>query len=196
MDGLLRLAMAVSRIGAIAGGALLLGAALIIGIDVVLRYSFNLTIGGADELSGYALAIASAWGFSHALLHRSHIRVDSFHEQLPSRIRAILDLLAMAGLLGFMALVTWWGWGVLTQSIASNARSISALSTPLAVPQALWVAGLMFLLVIAGVLLIAGGAAYVRGDLARVARLIGPKAAQEEVDEEVLAINEAELKRR
>ena len=53
----------ISRVGAIAGGALLLIASVLICIDITTRYLFAWTLGGADELSGYALAIASAWGF-------------------------------------------------------------------------------------------------------------------------------------
>ena len=61
MDRLLEYARLLSRAGAWFGGALLIVAAFVIGIDVVIRKLFNLSIGGADELSGYALAIGSAW---------------------------------------------------------------------------------------------------------------------------------------
>jgi TRAP-type C4-dicarboxylate transport system permease small subunit len=67
----------ISRAGVVVGGALLLIASILICIDITTRYLFAWTIGGADELSGYALAISSAWGFSSALLHRSHIRIDT-----------------------------------------------------------------------------------------------------------------------
>ena len=69
----------ISRVGAIAGGALLLVASVLICIDITTRYLFAWTLGGADELSGYALAIASAWGFSSTLFHRSHIRIDTVY---------------------------------------------------------------------------------------------------------------------
>ena len=86
-------------------------------IDIVLRYAFSLTVGGADELSGYALAIASAWGFSAALLSRSHIRIDSVYVRVASRrVRATLDLLSLVTFALFFALVAWHAWGVLQQS--------------------------------------------------------------------------------
>ena len=44
----------------------------------------SMTLGGADELSGYALAISSAWGFSSALLSRSHIRIDTVYVRIQS----------------------------------------------------------------------------------------------------------------
>ena len=82
----------ISRVGAVVGGAMLLVASLLICIDITLRYSFAVTLGGADELSGYALAISSAWGFSTALLHRSHIRIDTGYVRLKSvTARALLE---------------------------------------------------------------------------------------------------------
>jgi TRAP-type C4-dicarboxylate transport system permease small subunit len=182
-----RLALAISRAGAMAGGALLLAAAIVIGVDVLLRSAFSRSIGGADELSGYALAIATAWGLSFALLHRAHIRIDSLYGRFPAAVRAGLDIFSLLGFLLFAGLITWRAWGVLRQSISSDTHSISALSTPLAVPQALWLAGLVFLAVTLLLLLVASLAAAIRGDLRTVARLIGSKAVVEEVQEEIAA---------
>jgi TRAP-type C4-dicarboxylate transport system permease small subunit len=180
-----RLALAISRAGALAGGGLLLAAAVIIALDVVLRTGLARSIGGADELSGYALAIATAWGLSFALLHRAHIRIDSLYEHFPPWARAGLDVLSLLGFLLFMGLTTWRAWGVFRQSIISNAHSISALATPVALPQALWLAGLVFLMLTLLLLLVQSVAAIARRDLRAVARLIGSKAVAEEVQEEI-----------
>ncbi|MDP3241857.1 MAG: TRAP transporter small permease subunit, partial [Reyranella sp.] len=58
------------------GGALVLLAAVLIGIDVLMRKFLALSIGGADELAGYSLAIGTTWGLGAALLDRAHIRID------------------------------------------------------------------------------------------------------------------------
>src|SRR5947208_11623074 len=114
MKKLQQAAEAVSRGGAIVGGALLLIAALVICLDITLRYLFSLTVGGADDLSGYALAISSAWGFSAALLTRSHIRIDTVYVRIRSRAgRVALDFLSLVAFGLFAALLTWHGWGVL-----------------------------------------------------------------------------------
>src|SRR5262245_63648672 len=115
----------ISRIGAVVGGALLLLASILICVDVTLRYTISKTLGGADELSGYALAIASAWGFSAALLTRSHIRIDTAYVRVGPRVRAALDLLSLITFASFIALVTWHAWGVLRQSYVSNSHSLS-----------------------------------------------------------------------
>jgi TRAP-type C4-dicarboxylate transport system permease small subunit len=191
MARLHRIAHGVSRVGAIAGGALLMLAAIVICVDVTMRYAFARTLGGADELSGYALAIASAWGFSSALLSRSHIRIDTVYVRVGSRVRATLDLMSLACFALFIALVAWHGWGVLQQSWVSGSRSMNELETPLVIPQALWVAGLVFFVAVALLLLVRALPLYLAGDLRTLFELIGSKSAVAEAEEEIRAIEHA-----
>jgi TRAP-type C4-dicarboxylate transport system permease small subunit len=170
---------------------MLLAAAVTICIDIFLRYAFSRTIGGADELSGYALAISSAWGFSAALLTRSHIRIDTVYVRVPSRARAVLDLASLAAFASFVALVTWHAWGVLQQSYVSSSRSLSAIEMPLVIPQTLWLAGLAFFVAVAVLLLARALLAYVKGDLASLFELIGSKSAVAEAKEEIIAVERA-----
>ena len=191
MQRLQTIAAVVSRGGAIAGGALLLVAAITICVDITLRFAFAWTVGGADELSGYALAIASAWGFSTALLSRSHIRIDTVYVRVKSRIRAALDLISLASLASFVSLVAWHAWGVLRQSYVSGSRSLSAIETPLVVPQALWFLGLVFFVAIALLLLARALFALMTGDLDKLFDLIGSKSAVAEAKEEIVAVERA-----
>ena len=191
MARLHRIAHGVSRVGAIAGGAMLMLAAIVICVDVTMRYALARTLGGADELSGYALAIASAWGFSSALLSRSHIRIDTVYVRVGSRVRATLDLVSLACFALFIALVAWHGWGVLQQSWVSGSRSMNELETPLVLPQALWVAGLVFFVAVALLLLVRALALYLAGDLRTLLELIGSKSAVAEAEEEIRAIEHA-----
>jgi hypothetical protein len=78
------------------GGALILLAAALIGIDVLMRKFLNRSIGGADELAGYALAIGTAWGLGAALIDRAHIRIDSLYVLFPRKLRLLLDLAALS----------------------------------------------------------------------------------------------------
>ena len=189
-------AAGVSRAGALIGGAMLLAAAVTICIDIFLRYAFARTVGGADELAGYALAIAGAWGLSMALLSRSHIRIDTVYVRVKSRaLRAALDVLSVAAFAVFAALVAWHGWGVLRLSYESGSRSQSALETPLAIPQAVWLAGLAFFFAVALLLLARALVAWARGDLDGLFRLIGSKSATVEAKEEIAAVEQALEKR-
>src|SRR5882762_506577 len=135
------------------GGALVLLAAVLIGIDVLMRKFLARSIGGADELAGYSLAIGTAWGLGAALLDRAHIRIDSLYMLFPQKLRLALDLLALVLLVGFFALIAWHGLGVVSQSWVSGSRSQSALETPTVIPQALWIAGLAAFVAIGALLL-------------------------------------------
>ena len=191
MSRLQSIAREISRAGAVAGGALLLIASITICIDIAMRYAFSWTVGGADELAGYALAIASAWGFSAALLNRSHIRIDTVYVRVRRPIRAALDLVSLAALAFFFALVTWHAWGVLRQSFVSASRSQSELETPLIIPQALWFAGLAFFVAVAVLLLARALVAALSGNLEAVFEAIGSKSAVAEAKEEIAAVEQA-----
>jgi len=178
----------ISRVGAVVGGAMLLVASILICIDITLRYTLSLTLGGADELSGYALAISSAWGFSAALLHRSHIRIDTVYVRLKSvTARALLDLASLGTLLFFFGMVTFYAWGVVRQSWVSDSHALSAMEVPLIIPQGLWFAGLLFFVLLCVLLLARGLLAFAQGRYGTLFALIGSKSAVEEAEEEIAA---------
>src|SRR5215204_3123513 len=139
MTGLRR----VTQWGLWFGGALVLVAAVLIGVDVLMRKFLARSIGGADELAGYSLAIGTAWGLGAALIDRAHIRIDSLYVLFPRVLRHALDLAALVLFVGFFALMTWHALGVLSQSWTSGSRSQSALETPTVIPLALWILGLI-----------------------------------------------------
>jgi len=172
------------------GGSLILLAAILIGIDVLMRKFLLLSIGGSDELAGYALAIGTAWSLGAALLDRAHIRIDSLYLLFPGALRVILDLVGVALMVFFFGLIAWHGWGVVDQSWTSGSRSQSALEIPTVIPQLLWLAGLISFVVIGTVLFVkAVHVARTKGRWAASA-LVGTKSAQEEVEEEMRGIQE------
>jgi TRAP-type C4-dicarboxylate transport system permease small subunit len=165
-------------------GFLLTLSAFIISVDIALRNTVTVTLWGANEIAGYALAIASSWGCSVALVHRMHIRIDSLYTYLSPRARALLDILGLIAFIYFMALVAWYSYGVLAQSVSSNSHSISELETPLAVPQFFWFAGFVVFLFVAAVYLARAILAFVKGDLRGVAQLLGARSIEEEIEVE------------
>src|SRR5712672_1129668 len=167
------------------GGALVLLAAVLIGIDVLMRKFLAQSIGGADELAGYSLAIGTAWGLGATLLDRAHIRIDSLYVLFPQKLRLALDVTALVLLVGFFALVGWHGLGVVSQSWTSGSRSQSALETPTVIPQVLWIAGLAVFVAIGLLLLFDAVRIMISGDLRRAATLISTRSAEEEVEDEI-----------
>jgi len=167
------------------GGALILLAAILIGIDVVMRKFFTASIGGTDELAGYALALGTAWSLAAALVDRAHIRIDSLYVLLPRRLRFILDIAGLALLVAFFGLVAWHGWIVVNQSWVSESRSHSALQTPTVIPQFIWFVGLVVFVAVGIVLLLHALLLASRGEHAAVAKAISTRSAEEEVTDEI-----------
>ncbi len=184
LDPALKLADAVARRMVWVGGALLLAAATTVSVDVVVRKAFRISLGGADELSGYAFAIAVAWALPFALLQRANIRIDALYSRLPARIAAILDVVALIALASFVSVLTRYAWEVVFGSWGLNAHSNSELSVPLWIPQGLWFLGLALFLLTVLILTTRTVLALVSGDLTLVRALAGARGIQEESAEE------------
>lgn len=185
MQAVMRGARRLSQWGLWFGGALVLLAAILIGIDVVLRKLFNTSIGGADELAGYSLAIGTAWSLAAALLDRAHIRIDSLYVLLPNRLRLVLDFAGLAVFTAFFGLIAWHGSSMVMQSWTSGSRSQSALQTPTVIPQSIWILGLGVFVVIGALLFLHALILLGRGRVAEVTSAISTRSAEEEVAEEI-----------
>jgi TRAP-type C4-dicarboxylate transport system permease small subunit len=190
LDTLMAAARRFTQWGVWFGGALVLLAAVLIGIDVLMRKFLAASIGGADELAGYALAVGTAWGLGSALVERAHIRIDSLYLWFPRPLRLALDAVGLVLFIGFFGLVAWHGWGVVEQSWTSGSRSQSALETPTIIPQALWLAGLVGLVVVGIIVLLHGLALAARGDPHGASTVIGTRSAEEEVEDEIRDLKE------
>jgi len=184
LDRALRAADWLSLRAVWAGGVLLLAAALTVSVDVVARKVFTVSLGGADELSGYAFAIGSSWAFAFALLRRANVRVDALYQHLPAKACAVLDILALVALGVFVSYLARYGWEVLATSWSLSAQSNSALKVPMWIPQSLWVAGLALFLVTLALLLARALKALFTGDWAKIHELLGARSIKEEADDE------------
>lgn len=181
----LALAQRGSTAGALAGGVLILAAAVLVSVDVLVRKFANVTLGGADELSGYALAIGSTWSFGFVLLARANVRIDALYQHLPRGLAAVCDIASIAALLVFGAVVAWHGWGVVAQSWASSSRSNSSLAVPLVIPQLLWWLGYAWFVACGLLLALRSLGAFARRDWTAVNALIGARTIEEEANEEL-----------
>ena len=175
----------LTRFGLCFSGALVLAAAVLIGVDVTLRKLFNASIGGADELAGYALALGTAWSLGAALLDRAHIRIDSLYTLFPRWLRLSLDFVGIVLLLAFFGLIARHGWSVLEQSWVSSSRSQSALATPTVIPQSIWLAGLAVFLLVGVALLVQAVWLIACGNAAGAAQAISTRSVLEEVEDEI-----------
>ncbi len=190
-----RALMPVAKGLALVAGYLLLGLALLITVEILLRRFMNFSLQGGDELGGYVLAILAAFGFSYALLERAHTRVEIVVERVGSRTRSVLNLVSAWCIALMACFIAWRSYAALAESIEFHALSGTPLMTPLWQPQSVWFAGLVFFAVTASAVAVHSTVLIFR-DRARLNRFYGTKSLEEIIEEEKVPTTEfAEVSR-
>ncbi len=161
-------------------GAALLATAVLVLAEIVLRQTAGRGLGGSDEIAGYVMAGVAAWGFSYALVERAHVRIDVLTGRLPPGGRALFDLVSLMSVCGVAAVVSFYGWYVFARSLERGSRANTPLETPLWIPQSIWVAGWIWLTLVAGVLTICVAALIAMRRFGAVHRAAGVGAAIED----------------
>jgi TRAP-type C4-dicarboxylate transport system permease small subunit len=74
---------------------------------VVLRYVFNTTIIGGNEITGYLFIYTTALGAAVSLARGQHIRIGVFVDALPRRAGLLVDAVALLLILALHAGLLW-----------------------------------------------------------------------------------------
>ncbi|WP_366658265.1 TRAP transporter small permease [Fodinicurvata sp. EGI_FJ10296] len=175
----------VSLLMARIGGALLLGAAILIGTEVILRYSRLGAFSLGTELSSYALAVGASWALAYVVFERGHVRIDVLPQRLPARAKAVLDILGLASLAGIGFVLSAGALEMFQTSWGLSARANTPLGTPLVIPQGAWTAGLFWFTAIAAWRTGRAFVAMIAADFARVDTIAGSPGTEEEVEEAI-----------
>lgn len=176
-----RLANAIARLF----GMVMVALAILVTIETVARKFFGLSLQGVDELGGYALAVTSSLAFTLALIDRAHIRIDLLHNLLPGFLQRPLNWLSILVLAAFALLLAWTGWLALEETIEFRSTAPTPWATPLVWPQSAWFCGLLLFAVASLVSLVDATRLFFSGRSRELARRYGPKAVEEEMDEEL-----------
>jgi len=168
----------INRVVAGLVGLGLLACAGFVLLDITLRQVGG-SFGGTDEISGYAMAIATSWGMAFTLLELGHVRIDLIRSRLAARGRAAMDLFSLLALTLTVTTIAWKCWPVVATSIANGSRANTPLETPLPLVQIPWFAGWVWFAAMAWLKLLAAGAMVLRGQLRESERAIGAFAEQE-----------------
>jgi TRAP-type C4-dicarboxylate transport system permease small subunit len=190
IDPLIEGLRTVSRYCAWVGGAIFFASALLITVEVFIRKFLSLSLGGADELSGYGFAVAVTFGFACAALDRGHIRVDTLHNWLSERGKALLDIVAAVLLIVYFGALLQYGYRVVIDTWQMNAHSNTPLHVPLIVPQALWWLGLVLTMAVSSLLLFRACLHLLIGELGASSKLIGARGMEEEISDELSALDQ------
>lgn len=188
---------AITRIatamGVIAGWGFVL-CAVFIAAEVLARAFLRVSTGSTVEISGYMLACGISWGLAHALAQRGHVRIDVLVNYLPRGARVWLHLVALA-LLGLLAgFLAKGAWDLVDESLLFGASDISALRTPLAIPQGIWAAGLVVFLLLILAMLVENCLLALAGDQRQVERNLSTRSYTEEAEETLEALRATERK--
>ncbi len=166
------------------GGAGLLLCAIMVTIDVFSRKFLSVTMSGSDEYTGYMFAAATTWAYSYVVLNRSNVRIDAVYNLFPTPVRAIADIFGLVLMLVFISVLVFQATEVFQTSWQQNSVAITALATPLWIPQLAWLIGLYLLEFTLIFVIIHATVALLSGDVLKVQTLAGTMSVQEEIREE------------
>jgi TRAP-type C4-dicarboxylate transport system permease small subunit len=121
------------------GSILGLCVALVI-VDITLR-KFGSSLGGTDEISGYVMALVTAWGMSYALSHHAHIRIELLLSRSHVMTQITFDGLYLLSLTFVTTLIVMKGWPVVEKSLLNQSTANTPLETPLWWVQVPWFLG-------------------------------------------------------
>ncbi|MBV7483813.1 TRAP transporter small permease subunit [Bordetella sp. BOR01] len=162
----------LSRNVALAGLYVLFATALLVSTDVLVRKVFGIAFVGADELAGYALALATSWALSYAFFEGSHIRVNVLHMTLAPRPKAWLDLLAVLVTAVLIGILAWQVWIIAFDSWTFDAVSNTPLRVPMWIPQFIFLAGVLLFFVSAALVLLESLSLVLQGKYEETIKLI------------------------
>jgi TRAP-type C4-dicarboxylate transport system permease small subunit len=144
---------AATALAYISGGVMLL-LGLFITADVLGRRYGGFYSGATDEISVYAMALATSWALSYALAVGRHIRIDVCLGWFPRAVRRVLDYAGLALLAAFAGILAFNTWDLAVESYQMDSRSM-ALQVRTAIPQAVAAAGFTFLALQSAIMLLA-----------------------------------------
>lgn len=174
-----------SRAASLVFGVLMLALAAAVTLETLVRKIFSVSLGGIDELSGYAIAIGAPLAFAVALLERSHIRINIFYLRLGDRARGILDGLSLFALAALAVFLFFFTVMTVRETQAYQSIAQTPWATPLIYPQSLWLVAMAAFLVPAVWLAVKAALMMTQGNWKGLIRQGGPETVEEELQAEL-----------
>jgi TRAP-type C4-dicarboxylate transport system permease small subunit len=181
----MRFMRSLSNVLGIVFGWLTMLLGLIVTTETITRKLFNWSMQGADELGGYILAFTACLSFCVALIGRNHMRIDLIHYNLTRRGQAILNWIAIMSIALFSFVLAWASFGVIRDTFLYNSTAPTPWATPLKYPQTVWYVGILAFTAVALVLAARATQLLVTNRMEELATEFEPKAAKEELQEEL-----------
>lgn len=97
---------------------------LVVVYDVILRYAFNVSSVGMQELEWHIFAVSFLMGVPYALLKNEHVRVDLFYSRFSQKQKAWIDFFGtLIFLIPFVLVVIYTSINYVENSILLNESS-------------------------------------------------------------------------
>lgn len=162
----------LNRAVAIGVGLLFFACAGLVLVDIVLR-RFGSSLGGTDEISGYVMAICTAWGMAYTMLELAHVRIDFIRALAPTKVRALFDVVAMFAMAMTVLVIALYCWPVVETTLKNGSRANTPLETPLILVQLPWFIGWAWYALMAWLVFVVSLLMIVRGEFAASEKTIG-----------------------
>ena len=123
----------LARAETLVAGGLVIAVAVVVLLQVPMRYLFATPNPWSEEVSRFAFIWMSLLGASLAVEHRAHFAFDQVTKKLAPRARGAVEAFAWAMVLGFALLLI--GAGIALMEMTAGERS-AALNLPIALVYA------------------------------------------------------------
>lgn len=174
-----------TRIASLVFGITMLLLSFLVTAETLLRKLASVSLGGVDELSGYAIAIGAPLAFAVALAERSHIRINLLYQRLGARAKALLDVASVVALCALALFLAYFTVMTVIDTWTYQSIAQTPWATPLIYPQALWLLAMLGFTLPA--VWLAGKALWMlpSGQWQEITRRFGPESVEEELQAEL-----------
>jgi len=176
---------AYSRILGITFGVLMILLSFAVTAETLLRKFFSVTLGGIDELGGYAIAVAAPLAFTVALIENAHIRINQLSALFPKKVQAVLNVLSAVSMLLLAGYFLYFTVETVIDTHSYKSIAQTPWATPLIYPQLLWLIASVTFPVAALVLTAQALRLLARGEWSALIRRFGPASPEEELKAEL-----------
>lgn len=176
---------AVARLSSITFGTIMIVLSFTIAAETILRKFFSFSLGGIDELGGYAVAVAAPLAFLVTAIEQAHIRINVLHGKLPMKARAVLNMVSMVSLALFALFLLYFTVATLRDTLAYHSIAQTPWATPLVYPQSVWLAAVMIFTLGTSLLAFRSLTLFARRDWKTLDRRFGPGTPEEELEAEL-----------
>lgn len=161
------------------GAGLLICAAFVL-TDIIMR-RFGTSLGGTEEIAGYAMALATSWGMAYTMLEMGHVRIDILRSRTTSLKRSLFDVFSMIVMTAVLVTIAIKAWPVLERSITNNSTANTPLETPLVWVQLPWFAGWVWFALMSTIVTLCALSLLFKRRHAETEKFVGAFAEQETV---------------